>query len=98
MHKVSFVIIGCRLSSVNLYTLSGTLGATNYRQFQCTVNVLKFRTLFTVCSLRNCWFSGLEFTICLLEKQTGMTLIRLLLQKQSDLGLHCLSRAFLAGN
>ena len=25
---------------------------------------------------------------------TGKTLIRLLLQKQSDLGLHCLSRSF----
>ena len=32
------------------------------------------------------------------EKQAGKTLIRLLLQKQSDLGLRCLSRAFLAGN
>ena len=28
------------------------------------------------------------------EYQTGKTLIRLLLQKQSDLGLHCLSRPF----
>ena len=38
--------------------------------------------------------SGLEFTKCLSEYQTGKTLIRLLLQKQSDLGLHCLSRPF----
>ena len=29
-----------------------------------------------------------------LEKQIGKTLIGLLLQKQSDLGLHCLSRPF----
>ena len=34
--------------------------------------------------------SVLESTKCLLELQTGKTLIRLLLQ--SDLGLHCLSR------
>ena len=32
---------------------------------------------------------------CLSELQTGRTLIRLLLQKQSNLGLHCLSRPFL---
>ena len=31
---------------------------------------------------------------CLSEKQTGETLIRLLLKKQSDLGLHCLSWPF----
>ena len=31
---------------------------------------------------------------CLSEKQTGKTLIILLLQKQSDLGLGCLSRLF----
>ena len=36
--------------------------------------------------------SRLEIPKCLLEKQTGKTLIRLLLQKQSDLGLPCLSR------
>ena len=28
------------------------------------------------------------------EKQTGKILIRLLLKKQSDLGLHCLSMSF----
>ena len=27
-----------------------------------TVNVLKFRTLFSFCSQIKCWFSGLEFT------------------------------------
>ena len=45
-------------------------------------------TSFSVLKLK----SGLEFTKCLSEYQTGKTLIRLLLQKQSDLGLHCLSR------
>ena len=39
-----------------------------------------------------CWFSGLEFTKCLSEKQTGKILIRLLQKKQSDLVLSCLSR------
>ena len=38
---------------------------------------------------------GLKVPKCLSEKQTGKTLIRLLLQKQSDLSLHCLSRPFL---
>ena len=56
-----------------------------------SVNVLKLRTLFSFCSQIKCWFSGLEFTKCLSVFQTEMTLIRLLLQKQSDLGLHCLS-------
>ena len=41
-----------------------------------------------------CWFSGLEFTKCLSEKQTGKTLIKLLLQKQPDMGLHFLSKPF----
>ena len=45
-----------------------------------TVNVLKFRTLFRAESHR-----------MLLEQQRGKILIRLLLQKQSDLDLHCLS-------
>ena len=41
---------------------------------------------------KKCWTSGLELTKCWSEKQTWKTLIRLLLQKQSDLGLPCLSR------
>ena len=58
------------------------------------VNVLKFRTnLFR--SQIKCWLSRLEFTNCLSKWQTGKTLIRLLLQKQSDLGLHCLSMPFM---
>ena len=44
-----------------------------------TVYVLKFRTQFSNKML-------------VTEKQTGKTLIRLLLKKQSDLGLPCLSR------
>ena len=38
------------------------------------------------------YVSELEFTKPLSELQTGKTLIRLLLKKQSDLGLLCLSR------
>ena len=58
------------------------------------VYVLKFQTLFFFYSQVKCWLSGLEFTKCLCEWETGKTLIRLLLQKQSDLGLHFLSRPF----
>ena len=47
--------------------------------------VLRFQTHLTFFSQRKKWLSGLEFT-----KQTGKTLIKLLLQ-QSDLGLPCLS-------
>ena len=57
------------------------------------VNVLKFEH-FSFCSQIKYWFRGLELTKCLSEKQAGKTLIRLLLQKQSDLGLCCLSRPF----
>ena len=60
----------------------------------CTVNVLKFQTLFSFVSQIKCWLLSLKFTKCLYEWQTGKTLIRLLLQKQSDLGLHCMSRPF----
>ena len=60
------------------------------------VNVLKFQTLFFCCSqinggTRN---KGLDFINCLSEYQTGKTLIRLLLRKQSDLGLSCLFKPF----
>ena len=48
----------------------------------------------TVNGPNKCWLSGLEFTKYLLEKQTGKALIRLLLQKQSDLGLLYLSWSF----
>ena len=48
---------------------------------ECYVNVM-------------CLLSGLEFIKCSSEYQTGKTQIRLLPQKQSDLGLHCLSRPF----
>ena len=51
--------------------------------------------LFFFCSqIKSCLHvSGLEITKCLSAYQTGKPLLRLLLQKQSDLGLHlqCLS-------
>ena len=46
------------------------------------------------CSQIKCWLSGLEFIKYLSEKQIGKILIRLFLQKQSGLVLHCLSRPF----
>ena len=56
-------------------------------------HVLKFRsTHFSFCYQIKCWLSTLELAKCLSELQTGKTLIRLLPQKQSDLGLCCLSR------
>ena len=58
------------------------------------VNVLKFLTLVSFHFLIKCCFSGIDFTKCLSESQTGKTLIRLLLQKQSDLGLSCVYRPF----
>ena len=57
-------------------------------------NCSKISKAFLFCSQIKCWLSGLEYTKYLSELQTGKTLIRLLLQKQSDLGLHCLSRTF----
>ena len=57
-----------------------------------TVNVLKFRILFSFCSKIKCGLSRLEITKCLSELQTGKTLIRLLLHNQSDPGLFCFSR------
>ena len=60
----------------------------------CMVNIIKFQTLSYCCSQLKCWLSGPEFTKCLSEYQSEKTLIRLLLQKQSDLGLHSLSRHF----
>ena len=50
---------------------------------------------FSFCSLIKCCFLRLEFTKCLSEKQTEKTMIRMLLQKQSDLGLRSLSRPLL---
>ena len=73
----------------------------NQKVIKCTVNVLKFRTLFPFYSQIKCWFSVLGFTRCLSEKQTGkvprkmvQTQIRLLLKKQSDQGLHHFSMHF----
>ena len=49
-----------------------------------TVNDLKFRTRFSFCNQIKCCFfrAGIH------------KMLRLLLQKQSDLGLGCLSKAF----
>ena len=59
------------------------------------VYVLKFQTLFSFCSQAKCWLSGPEFTKCLNNRiakreDTDQTAF----QKQSDLGLHCLSMPF----
>ena len=62
-----------------------------------TVKDLKFQTLLSFCFCKNDGYqplSGLKLTKCLLEKQTGKSLIRLLLQKHSDVGLHCFYRLF----
>ena len=55
------------------------------------INVLKFRTILFFCSQIKYWHSGLELTKYLSEQQAGKILVRLLLKKHSDLGLHCLS-------
>ena len=55
------------------------------------VYVLKFRTLFSFCSHKNVGYQDWKEK-CLQEKQTGKTLIRLLPQKNYDLGLPRLSR------
>ena len=49
---------------------------------------------FSLSVLKKVGSSGLELTKCLSEKQTGKTLRRQLLQKQSDLDLLCLSWLF----
>ena len=57
------------------------------------VTVLKKITLFSFCSQIKCWLSRFKPTKCFSEDQTEKsqkTLIRLILQKQSDLGLRCL--------
>ena len=55
------------------------------------VKFSKFQRLFLKIK---CRLSELEFTNCSSEKQTRKTLVRLLHQKQSDLGLQCLSGPF----
>ena len=78
------------------------------------VNVLKFQKLFSFCSQIKCCIIRARIHKMLIiianredpdqtasteaVKQTEKILIRLLLQKQSDQGLHCLSIPFLAGN
>ena len=57
------------------------------------INVLKFRTLFSLCSEIKCGVSGLEFTK-LLVNLTNNEGPDQTASKQSDLGLHCLSKLF----
>ena len=56
---------------------------TVYQYGKCSKNLEDF---FSFCSHIKCWLSGLEVHKCLSEYQTGKTLIRLLSQKQADLG------------
>ena len=59
-----------------------------------TVTVLKFRTLYSILFRLKFCFLCICLLKCLVEWQTVNTQIRLLLQEQSDLGLHCLHMAF----
>ena len=56
------------------------------------VNVLKFQTLYSIFSWpKVCFFLSLKLFLKILSRMANsISLIRLLLQKQSDLGLHCL--------
>ena len=56
------------------------------------VNVLKYLNTFPFLFPNKMFAIRAWLTKCLSEKQTGKTLIRLLLKKQSGLGLPCLSR------
>ena len=59
-------------------------------QYAYWENIYGKRYKIPISCLVKCCLSGLQFTKANREK----TLIRLLLQKQSDLGLHCLSTFF----
>ena len=59
-----------------------------------TVNVLKFRTLNSILFWLKFCFLCICLSKCLLEWLTVKTLIRLLTQEQSILGLHCLYVVF----
>ena len=61
---------------------------TNYGKYSKTLNVFLFLFPNKMLAFR----AGIHKHLS--EKQTVKTLIRLLLQKQSDLGLHCLSSLF----
>ena len=58
------------------------------------INVLKSLNTFHFLFSKKMWICRAGIHNILSEYQTGNTLIRLLLQKQSDLGLSCLSRPF----
>ena len=61
----------------------------------CMVHVLKFWTLYSIISGLSCAFFFLQLFLKMLSGMAKMvTLIRPLLQKQSDLGLHCLHMPF----
>ena len=65
--------------------------ARQHVSYNTTVNVLKFQTFLVSNKIL---VIRVEIHVMLVRIQTGKTLIRLLLQKQSDLGLPCLSRPF----
>ena len=61
------------------------------------MRALNVQTLFSFCSQLKCWLSRLELTnVCQNSKQGRPD--QTVLQKQSNLGLQCSSRPFLAGN
>ena len=48
-------------------------------------NDLGFRTVFSFCSFEiKCWYSGLEFTVCMSEEQTRKTMVGLLKIKDKE--------------
>ena len=57
------------------------------------VNVLKFRTLYYLSFLIKWWLSGLELNKTLVRMGNREDPDQTASQKQSDLGLSCLSRA-----
>ena len=60
--------------------------------------MLFFLNSFSLCNLNyNLGYQEWNSQNALHNTKTEKTLIRLLLQKRSDLGLHCLFRTFLAG-
>ena len=58
------------------------------------VNVLKFSNTFYFLFSRTMWVISAGIHKMFSQLHTGKTLIRLLPQSKSDLGLHCLSRPF----
>ena len=46
--------------------------------FEIIIVARDYNTSYSICTLIKCWLSGLDFSKCLSEKQTGQTMIRLL--------------------